>query len=83
MYECAGILGVHPDAWTLRELILARDARQTSTWWHTASLQALLANVNRQPHKPPYSPYDFHPYATKPKRELSIDELERLLAGKE
>jgi hypothetical protein len=82
VYECAGIIGVTPDSWTLRELLLARDARETSEWWHTACLQSLLANVNRPPHKPAYSPYDFHPYATKPKREISIDELERLISGK-
>jgi hypothetical protein len=81
VYECAAIIGVHPDGWTLRELILGRDARLTAEWWHTASLQALLANVNKPPHKPAYSPYDFHPYATKPKKELSVAQLEQLLAG--
>jgi len=82
VYECAGILGVFPDPWTLRELVLARDAKQSSDWWHTASVQALFANANKAPHKPAYSPYDFHPYATKPKKEISVEELQRILEGK-
>ena len=81
VYECAGVLGVFPDPWTLRELLLAKDARQMANWWHTASIQSLVANANKPPHKPPYSPYDFHPFATKPKQEISVEELERLLKG--
>lgn len=52
-------------------------------WWHTATIQALLANINRSPNKPAYSVYDFHPFATKPKKQISVDELERMLMGNE
>jgi len=72
---------VTPDSWTLRELMWARDARETSEWWHTACLQSLLANINRSPSKPAFSAYDFHPYATKPKQQISVEELEKLLTS--
>lgn len=80
--ECAGILGAHPDPWTMREIVAAADARKEADWWHTASIQALIANIARRPHSPAASPYDFHPTAVKPKTEISIEELEKLLSGK-
>lgn len=60
---------------------MAKDSRQMADWWHTATVQALLANVNKAPHKPAYSPYDFHPFATKPKRQISVEELTQVLSG--
>jgi hypothetical protein len=81
VYECAGIIGVDPSNWTLRELIIARDGREWSDWWHTAAIQSLIANVNKSPTKPAYTVYDFHPYATKPKKQISVEELEKMLMG--
>jgi hypothetical protein len=38
------------------------DARQQEGWNHTATMLAMLANVNRDPRKGrPFKPADFHP----------------------
>jgi hypothetical protein len=63
IWQLAGILGVAPEPFTLRELIWMTDARRKEQWSHTSALMALVANVNRNPRKRsrPYSPIDFHP----------------------
>jgi len=53
-------------------------------WWHTSSLMALHANLNRDSKKQPkaYKAEDFHPYASEPYqkakfvRQLSDEERE-------
>ncbi len=47
---------------TLRELLAMAHARQRDAWNHTATLLAMLANVNRDPKKGrAFKPADFHP----------------------
>jgi hypothetical protein len=47
---------------TLRELAWLAESRQRDQWNHTASLMALIANVNRDPKKGRLArPEDFHP----------------------
>lgn len=60
-----------------------REARDKSEWNRTASLLALMANVNRDPkrHARPFAPADFHPYETAHRsRGLSVtaDTIDRL-----
>jgi hypothetical protein len=44
--------------------------RQQETWNHTASLLAMLANVNREPKKGrAFKPADFHPMPTPTKAQ--------------
>ena len=44
------------------------EAKSRDDWRHTAALMALVANVNRDPHKQrPFQPEDFSPYEQKPK----------------
>ncbi len=46
------------------------EAAGRERWGHTATLCALIANVNRDPKKGrPLKPADFDPYAAKDKRE--------------
>lgn len=47
------------------------DSRQ---WWHTSSLLAMTANVNRDPKKTPtpYKPKDFHPYPDQGKKKAKF-----------
>jgi hypothetical protein len=62
LWQLAGIVGLNPGPFTLRELVWMADARQTDDWNHTAALLALLANVHRDPRKThPFQPADFHP----------------------
>ena len=43
------------------------EARQRDLWNHTASVMALIANVNRDPKKSrPAKPNDFHPLRKSP-----------------
>lgn len=51
------------------------QARCESEWNHTASLMALLANINRDPKKQssPFKPEDFHPLMPKkPKSAVAL-----------
>ena len=56
-YELAGVVGVHPGPWSLRELLAAVKGRQRELWNHTSSLLAQLAEIHRDPKKRP-RPYD-------------------------
>ena len=68
MYECAGVLGVQPDPYTLRELVAMAEARERSEWGRVSSLMALVANLLRDPHKGrPLRPADFNPYVEQEK----------------
>lgn len=50
---------------TLRELVWMAEGRTQENWNHTASVLAMLANVNRDPKKGrPLRPADFHPLMT-------------------
>jgi len=41
------------------------EGRDQAIWWHTASVMALIANVNRDPKKGrAMTPADFNPHAT-------------------
>lgn len=65
VYELAGIAGVVPDSLTLRELMIMAEGRQRSQWNQTASILAIIANVNRDEKKrsTPFSPSEFNPYS--------------------
>ena len=65
--EFAGILGVNPDPFTLRELVWMVEGRGKFEWSQTASLMALAVNLMRDPKKgKAASPADFNPFAPKP-----------------
>lgn len=59
------MLGIVPDPYTLRQLLLMSRAKAREAWSHTAAVMALIANCNRDPKKrrQPWSPDDFHPLA--------------------
>lgn len=63
-WALAGIVGVHPGQWTLRQLAWASYGKQREAWNHTASLLASHAEANRDPKKryEPYTSKDFHPF---------------------
>jgi len=69
LYRHALIMGLKPDEFwgmTLREFAWCREgwiARQSAMWDHTASIMALLANVNSGKGKR-FEPGDFHPFTT-------------------
>lgn len=74
-------MGLLPDQfWSLTffeyaaysRFFLEEDKRQ---WWHTSSMMALQANMNRDPKRTP-KPYDaqsFYPYDTKEKKAKFVD----------
>ena len=62
IYELAGMIGVDPGPFTLRELVWMADGRQREAWNHTSQLLAMLFNAHRDPQKTsPAKPADFHP----------------------
>src|SRR5262245_35831254 len=66
-WHYAGILGIHPGEWTLRELMAAAEARSRHHWDIAASILALIANVNRDPKRrhTPFSPAEFNPHVAR------------------
>jgi hypothetical protein len=71
-YELAGIIGVHPAAWTLRGLIWSATAKQKEKWGHTSSLIAQHYSIHRDPKKrsKPYQPSEFNPFIEPPKPKI-------------
>ena len=52
------------------------EARSKTSWHHTATLMALLANIHRDPKTRAYTPNDFNPHHNKtPKRIESLRTL--------
>ena len=47
---------------TLRELMWYHQAKMEAGWWHTASIQATLININRGKNKAPIHPRKLNPY---------------------
>lgn len=60
----AGVVGVHPGPYTLRELDAMYTGRSKYDWDHTSNLIAVIAEVNRNHEKrsQPYEPREFHPH---------------------
>lgn len=54
--------------------------RAARAWDHTASILAMLANINRDPKKKRsgYAPTEFHPFEQRAKRGTSPASLRRL-----
>ena len=63
IWEIAGIVGVNPEALTLRELLWMVNAKRREAWTHTSSVLATLANIHRDPKKKPraFTSNDFNP----------------------
>lgn len=63
MDEIAGILGIDPGPFTLRQLVVMNEARSRQAWNHTSAILAMLANVHRDAKKTrAYRPAEFHPH---------------------
>jgi len=63
IYECAGVVGVNPDPFTLRELLWMREGKASESWDHTAAIVATLANIHRDNKKTKAITIDqIHPY---------------------
>ena len=67
VWQLAGVLGLDPGPFTLRELLVMGEARSQQAWGHTSALLAMLANVHRDAKKTrPYKPADFNPHLRQP-----------------
>lgn len=69
IWQFAGIVGVHPGPFTLRQLVMMADGCGRSAWARTSLLAAPLWNQLRDPKKrrDPFTPDDFNPYADRQK----------------
>lgn len=65
IWDMAGIVGVHPGRFTLRQLARMSEARSAADWDHTATLHAAVLNLLR---KHPISPQQLHPFRRKRRR---------------
>ena len=63
VHQCAGIVGVDPGPFSLRELMWMVESKDRGEWGRLSNLMALLANINRDPKKSKvFKPTDFNPY---------------------
>jgi len=66
----AGIIGIDPGPFTLRQLVWMAEGRRDFFWEHTAHVLCYLYNAHRSPKSPALMPADFHPFADKRKRRM-------------
>ena len=87
-YECAGVVGIDPSNFTLRELDIMCDNRLRTEWMRTAHVLCMMANINRdeKKKKTPFKPSDFMPFKnidkTNNAKVLSMKELASLFGIK-
>lgn len=96
-YECAGVVGIDPSNFTLRELDIMCDNRLRTEWMRTAHVLCMMANINRdeKKQKTPFTPSEFMPFDNKPSsvpnnqvqhsantKVLSIKDFARLFGAK-
>jgi len=66
----------------MREILWAAEAKQTDSWARTASLLAMLANVNRDARKTKaFTPDDFMPKRAQPIVQTDITALKMFVKG--
>ena len=63
IWQLAGVLGVHPGSFTLRELYEMAQIRQKQDWQHTSNLMALLSNLLTFNRSHTFKAADFDPFA--------------------
>lgn len=68
LWELAGILGVHPGPFTLRDLVRMAQARQREEWGRLSHLLASVANVLAGPNDRRITPADCNPFLAKGRR---------------
>lgn len=72
--DLAGILGIDPRPFSLRQLDRMAQSRQMTNWDHTAAVCATILNVNRDPKKSqPADPAKLNPFrqnAVTPKKPI-------------
>jgi len=61
--ELAGVIGIDPRRFTLRQIVVMAEAKSRQAWNHTSAILAMLANVHRDAKKTrAFRPADFHPH---------------------
>jgi hypothetical protein len=82
IFELAGIAGVEPWSFSLRQLVWMAEKRRWADWDTTSSLIAKLHNVHCAKRSDMITPDQIHPFAPKPTRiELSPKESGDLLVA--
>jgi hypothetical protein len=75
----AGVLGLEPWTFTLRELDYLFEGRIHERWNHTSSMMALTANCHRGKNSKDYQSADFHPLVERTRGiKLKADNIEIL-----
>ena len=82
--RAAGITGLDPSCWKLRDLMEAADASLRAEWDRTATVCWMLAEINRDRKKrpKPFEIDEFHPMTTeverRKKRTANVPQMSRL-----
>ncbi len=71
-YGYAGILGINPECYTLRQLIWMVEGKGRYDWSMTASMMALEININRKKGAKAVEPEELNPFIRKSKRREKV-----------
>lgn len=58
----AGVVGIDPGPFTLRELLWMADSKLADSWGRSAQITAMIYNANRGENSSAATPDDFNPY---------------------
>jgi len=73
VWKHAGVLGVNPGTFTLRELSIMAKAKKKEDWSRTAAILAQNHNMNRAKDEPARDPDSYNPYADKHEEKRVVD----------
>ena len=72
IFQYAGIIGIDPSPFTVRELDWMVQGRGEFEWSMTAHQMALQINMNRRKGSPAIVPSDLNPFVHKRKRKITL-----------
>lgn len=79
--QCAGIIGIDPEPFTLRSLLRMADARQRTAWDKLSWLAAIVVNCQRTAKDRMFKPSELNPYtAEQTKKADKLSDVRALAA---
>ena len=74
--QVAGVIGVEPWTYTIRELWAMHIGALEERWWHTANIMATIHNSQISKRNQVKSPADFHPLERNKRRAAQVSAKE-------
>jgi len=72
IWEMAGIVGVHPNPFSMRQLAKMAEGKEREKWGHTAELLAVVANLMA---RKPIPSWRFNPFRRRRRRQPPVEKM--------